>query len=81
MLDSKTLLTLKNGDVLRHILAGAGGWGNPFERDVQKVLVDVRDEKFSVEYVEREYGVAIDSETMQIDMARTEQLRKGILPS
>ncbi len=81
VLDSKILLTLKHGDVLRHILAGAGGWGNPFERDVQKVLEDVRDEKFSVEYVEREYGVAINSETIQLDMARTEQLRKRALPS
>ena len=60
LLPSKTLLTIKRGDVLRHILAGAGGWGNPAKRDVQKILVDIRDEKITPEYAEREYGVKAD---------------------
>ena len=32
------------GDVFRHVLAGAGGWGDPLERDPGAVLRDVRNE-------------------------------------
>ena len=76
MLASKVLLTLKKGDVLRHVLAGPGGFGNPFERDPQSVLSDVRNEKISIGYARREYGVAIDAEGLQIDRSETELLRR-----
>ena len=75
VLPSKCLLTIKRGDVLRHILAGAGGFGDPLKRDPQKVLEDVRDEKISVGYAAREYGVVVDSERMAVDMTQTEELR------
>src|SRR6266513_12587 len=32
-LPSKFTMTIKKGDVFRHVLAGAGGWGDPLERD------------------------------------------------
>ena len=32
-LTSKPTMTIENGDVLRHELAGGGGWGDPLERD------------------------------------------------
>jgi N-methylhydantoinase B len=66
MLPSKTLLTIKRGDVLKHILAGAGGWGNPTKRDVQKIIADIRDDKITVEYAKREYGMNVDLETMEV---------------
>ena len=59
-LPAKCTLTVRSGDVYRHELAGAGGWGNPFERDPERVLRDVLEEKISVGYARREYGVAID---------------------
>ena len=76
VLPSKTLLTLRRGDVLRHSLAGAGGHGDPLERDPQKVLDDVLDEKVSAAAAERDYGVAIDPQTWTVDYRRTEALRK-----
>ena len=68
-------VALKQGDVVRHIQAGAGGYGDPLKRDPLKVVEDVLDEKLSVEYVRREYGVVIDPETMSLDMDATRQLR------
>lgn len=73
-LPAKTLLTLKRGDVLRHVLAGAGGWGSPLERDPERVLDDVRNGKVSIRSAERTYGVAINPETLQIDGAGTSRL-------
>lgn len=73
-LPAKTLLTLKRGDVLRHVLAGAGGWGSPLERDPERVLDDVRNGKVSIRSAERTYGVAINPDTLQIDGAGTSRL-------
>ena len=40
-------MTIKRGDVFRHVLAGGGGWGDPLERDPAAVLRDVRNEFLS----------------------------------
>ena len=66
---------LKKGDVLRHIQPGAGGYGNPLERDPHAVYEDVLDEKLSIEYVKREYGVVIDPDNMSLDLHATRGLR------
>ena len=50
LLPAKTLLTIHEGTVLRHELAGAGGWGDPLARDPDRVLGDVRNEKVSVDH-------------------------------
>ena len=47
LLPSKLTMTIKRGDVFRHVLAGAGGWGDPLERDPAAVLRDVRNELLS----------------------------------
>ena len=44
---SKVTMTIKRGDVFRHVLAGGGGWGDPLERDPAAVLRDVRNEFLS----------------------------------
>src|SRR5206468_4515800 len=38
------------GDRLRHVQPGAGGYGDPWERDPRRVQEDVLDEKISVAY-------------------------------
>ena len=38
LLPVKLTMTIKRGDVFRHELAGAGGWGDPLERDPAAVL-------------------------------------------
>ena len=74
-LPAKCTLTVRHGDVYRHELAGAGGWGDPFERDPEHVLRDVMEEKISVPYARREYGVAIDERTWTIVPEETMRLR------
>jgi N-methylhydantoinase B len=63
------------GDVLRHTMAGGGGWGDPLERDPAMVLADVRDETLSVEWAREAYSVVIDPNTLTVDEAATEQYR------
>ena len=60
MLPSKLTMTIKRGDVFRHVLAGAGGWGDPLERDPAAVLRDVRNELLSPEKAAADYGVVVD---------------------
>ncbi|HYU17935.1 MAG TPA: hydantoinase B/oxoprolinase family protein [Chloroflexota bacterium] len=75
-LPSKGYLTLKRDDVLRHFLAGAGGHGDPLERDPGRVAADVADEKVSPEQARSEYGVVLDPRTGQPELVATEELRK-----
>jgi N-methylhydantoinase B len=59
ILPSKLTMTIRRGDVFTHVLAGAGGWGDPLERDPAAVLKDVRNELLSVRKAEADYGVVI----------------------
>ncbi len=47
------------GDVISFQQSGAGGYGDPLERDPQRVLEDVLDDYVSVEAARGEYGVVI----------------------
>ena len=66
---------LRAGDVVRHVMAGAGGYGWPFERDIELVVRDVLDEKVSVAAARNEYGVVIDAKTLQPDLPASRRLR------
>ena len=59
ILPSKFTMTIRRGDVFRHVLAGAGGWGDPLERDAAAVLRDVRNELLSPAKAAADYGVLI----------------------
>ena len=74
VLSSKPTLTIRRDDVFRHAEAGAGGWGNPLERDPALVLADVRNEKVSRQRARSVYGVAI-TPAGDIDWPTTQQLR------
>jgi N-methylhydantoinase B len=74
-LKSKGLDVLNKGDVVSLRLPGAGGYGDPLERDLDLLLQDVRDGKVSLESVREDYQVVIDPETLQIDEKATEKLR------
>lgn len=75
-LPGKTMLTLKKNDVVRVIQAGAGGFGNPFERDPTLVADDVRQEKMSLEHALLRYGVVMDEATLEVDLAGTVEMRR-----
>ena len=67
--------------VLRYITNGAGGWGDPLEREPDRVRVDVRDEYVTIEGAARLYGVVVtgdpheDPEGVAVDEAATDALR------
>jgi N-methylhydantoinase B len=69
------------GSIIRFVCNGAGGWGNPLERDPAMVLTDVRDEYVSIEGAARDYGVVVvgdpvqDPEGLRIDEEATARLR------
>ncbi len=80
-LDSKVTMTIRRGDVFRHEVAGAGGWGDPLERDPAAVLKDVRNEFISQEAAAGEYGVVIDVASWTVDVEATTQLRSSLRTS
>jgi N-methylhydantoinase B len=54
------------GDVLVNNSGGGGGWGDPLERPVEEVVWDVQEGYVSVEQAERDYGVVVDAETLEV---------------
>ena len=78
VLPSKFTMTIKCGDVFRHVLAGAGGWGDPLERDPAAVLRDVRNELLSPDKAAADYGVVIDTKAWRVDAATTAERRSAI---
>jgi N-methylhydantoinase B len=70
-------IELNRGDVVRVVTAGGGGWGDPFAREVASVAWDVRKGYVSIGAAREDYGVAIDAETLEPDVAATEKLRGG----
>jgi N-methylhydantoinase B len=67
---------LHSGDRVIDYVQGGCGVGNPLERDVDLVKKDVRDGLVSAESAKNDYGVIIDSETFEVDMQATEELRR-----
>ncbi len=74
-LHAKLTMTLKRGEVFRHELPGAGGWGCPLERDLASVAKDLRDGLVTIEGAARDYGVVAAGEPPLIDAAASEVLR------
>lgn len=68
---------LKDRDLVIQKTAGGCGVGDPFTRDPGMVLEDVRNGYVSIAGAQRDYGVAIDTETFAIDEEGTMRLREG----
>lgn len=69
-------IPLAQGDIVCQSTAGGGGFGDPFLRDPELVLQDVRLEYVSSEAAERDYGVAITPK-LDLDVESTRRLRAG----
>ena len=54
---------------------GGGGWGDPFERDPERVRMDVVEGYVSCEKAKSDYGVVLDPKNLAIDSAATKKLR------
>lgn len=64
-------------DVFVMSWAGAGGYGDPLERDPERVRQNVEDGTLTREWAREAYGVSFD-ETGAVDLAATEQAREQI---
>jgi N-methylhydantoinase B len=68
-------IALADGDVIRIVSAGGGGWGPALDRDPEAVARDVRRGYVSLEGARRDYGVAVDPDTLALDWPATRELR------
>ena len=58
-LHAKSLVDLGTGDTVHVNLPGGGGYGEPLQRDAQRVLWDVIEGYITPEAAEKNYGVAV----------------------
>jgi len=75
-LPSKVTTQVEPGTRIVLRTAGGGGFGDPLERDPQKVQNDVEEDLISVDRAKDEYGVVINTATNKIDNETTALLRK-----
>lgn len=66
---------IPRGTVFRQWAGGGGGYGDPRERPVERVLADVRDGLVSVAAARDDYGVVVDPATATVDAEATAALR------
>lgn len=74
---------LGSGDIFTRPTAGGGGYGDPLERDPEKVREDVADDYVSLERARKDYGVVLcvvdaDLAEYEVDAAATEAERTRI---
>jgi N-methylhydantoinase B len=69
---------LKKGDLVRIMTPGGGGWGSPLERAAEQVRDDVLDGFISAESAERDYGVVLTTDLIDVDAAATGTRRKEL---
>ena len=74
-LHAKITMTLRNGQIFRHELPGAGGWGPALDRDLDAVTRDLRDALVTIEGAARDYGVVAMGDPPVVDVTATEALR------
>ena len=59
---------------------GGGGWGDPLDRDIEAVRIDVWQGKVSADAAAKAYGVVIDAGdgSVSVDAARTGERRRAL---
>jgi N-methylhydantoinase B len=67
------------GDAFILRSGGGGGFGSPLERPAQDVQHDVRQGYVSLEAAHDYYGVVLDPDRLEIDIAATDSLREELL--
>ncbi len=73
---------LRQGDIFRLDTPGGGGFGDPFEREPERVLADVREGYVSREAAERDYGVVVaeTQDGLTVDAVATARKRNKETP-
>jgi N-methylhydantoinase B len=78
-IERKNILeTIGPGDTITNMNPGGGGYGNPHDRPLDKVLWDVKNGLVSIEGARLDYGVVIaDQASLTVDHDATRALRGG----
>jgi N-methylhydantoinase B len=76
-LPSKVTTFLAQGDHLRTVTPGGGGWGDPLDRPADLVAADVREGLVSTDRAAAVYGVIVQ-DNGEVDAAATERRRSEI---
>jgi N-methylhydantoinase B len=66
---------LTDGAVVSSVTGTGGGFGDPFEREPERVREDVLDGYVTAEEARTVYGVVLDAESLEPDAAETARLR------
>jgi N-methylhydantoinase B len=70
------------GEAFEYVYGGGGGWGDPLERDPERVRDDILDEFVSFERAEKDYGVvfrgSVDDWDLAVDEGATRRLRQRL---
>jgi N-methylhydantoinase B len=67
--------------IFRYQTGGGGGWGDPLDREPERVMRDVRDEYLTIDGAYRDYGVVVEGnplthpEQLTVDTVATEARR------
>jgi N-methylhydantoinase B len=69
-------IPVSKGDRLIYQTAGGGGWRDPLDRPPERVQADVRRNLVSTGKARNDYGVVLHSDTLEINLKSTEEVRK-----
>ncbi len=71
---------IKAGKIVRVVTTGGGGWGDPLEREPERVALDVLQGKVSPVAARKDYGVALvkSKGEYRVDERATAKLRKAM---
>lgn len=70
-------IVLEPGQAIRVVIGGGGGWGDPLQRPVQKILDDILDGLQSVAFARAAYGLVLTS-SGTVDDSATSELRNEL---
>ncbi|HIO76076.1 MAG TPA: hypothetical protein EYG63_02660, partial [Gammaproteobacteria bacterium] len=62
-------------DVYSVVCSAAGGFGDPLDRDTERVQVDIEENAVTVEAAREIYGVIVDPDTLEVNQDATCKLR------
>lgn len=74
-IDCGSFYEYRAGDWQEHYIQEGAGFGNPYEREPEKVRENVRDELVSIDRARKVYGVVIDPTSLELDIEATKQRR------
>lgn len=75
--ETNSFYTLNKGDVFEVIASGGGGFGDPYLRNTELVVRDVREGVVSLAAARMVYGVVLDPLTLEPNHVETQSLRSA----